>query len=191
MNLRPLVVAALSLSLLAAACGDSSSSDTTESTTTTTDATTTTSATTSTDADPDRVVAEGDAISVHYIGTLEGGEIFDASRERGSTLDFTVGAGQMIPGFDAAVRGMTAGEIKTVRLAPADAYRDRSEDLVVEVPLDQVPEGTQAGDELVSSNGQTVVVVEVRPDDDIVLLDLNHPLAGQFLTFEIEIISIG
>ena len=143
------------------------------------------------DAATGRLVEIGDTVSVHYIGTLDDGEIFDSSREREQTLDFVVGAGQMISGFDAAVRGMSVGEVKTVRLEPAEAYGERSDELIREVPLEQVPEGTQAGDELFTTDGRTVVVVEVVADDGVVLIDFNHRLAGQALTFEIEMVSIG
>ena len=132
---------------------------------------------------------EGDNVAVHYVGTLDDGSEFDSSRPRGATLDFTVGAGQMIAGFDEAVRGMAEGETKTVRLEPAEAYGEVNPELVIEVQSSQVPEGTQAGDVLVDpSTGRPVPVISV--EGDVVTLDLNHELAGQALTFEIEMVTI-
>ncbi len=134
------------------------------------------------------MVEAGDFVKVHYVGTLDDGEQFDSSRDRGATLDFTVGAGQMISGFDDAVRGMAVGELKTVRLAPADAYGERSEDLIIEIPSASLPEGTEVGQTLFTSSGQSVVVVSI--DGDTARIDTNHRLAGEFLTFEIEIVAI-
>ena len=135
------------------------------------------------------VAREGDSVAVHYIGTLDDGTEFDSSRPKGATLDFIVGAGQMIPGFDQAVQGMAEGETKTVRLEPGDAYGEINPEFVIEVQLSQVPEGTQAGDVLVDpTTGQPVPVISV--EGDVVTLDLNHRLAGQALTFEIEMVTI-
>ncbi|MFQ5555201.1 MAG: peptidylprolyl isomerase [Acidimicrobiia bacterium] len=188
------------LLLVAAACGDSSedaAAVTTSEAPATTAAAATTEAPASTqapattaapaggDAGP---VGDGQTISVHYVGTLDDGEQFDSSRDRGQPLTFVVGSGQMIPGFDAAVHGMVVGEIKTVRLDAADAYGERSDDFLIEARLDQIPAGTEAGDTLVSASGQSVTVLSI--EGDVVTLDTNHRLAGQDLTFEIEIVEI-
>lgn len=198
MNTRRLIIAIAVLGLLAAACG--SVTEGVETTTSTTaaeadDAPATTSVPADEDegtataaaADPDRVVGEGDLISVHYVGTLDNGEEFDSSRDR-DPLSFTVASGQMIVGFDEAVRGMKVGEVKIVRLTPTEAYGEKDPAALIEVPLDQVPEGTQAGDTLFSPQGQSVTVIEVKAD--VVVIDANHRLAGENLTFEIEIVSI-
>ncbi len=137
-------------------------------------------------ADPSRVVQPGDAISVHYVGTFDDGEQFDSSRDRGQPLAFVVAAGQMIPGFDLAVRGMTLGDVKTVRIEPVDAYGEWIESQVITVPIGDVPEGTAVGDELFAA-GQRFVVVAATPTE--VSLDGNHPLAGEALTFEIELVA--
>ena len=178
------------LALVAAACGDSAESsggdDPVGESTTSTTATTTTIQTTDGDG---LVVQEGDFVAVHYVGTLDDGTEFDASRPRGATLDFEVGAGGMIDGFDQAVRGMAQGEVKTVRIEPANAYGEVDPELIIEVQASQVPEGTQAGDTLVDPNtGRPVPVISV--EGDVVTLDLNHQLAGEALTFEIEMVSI-
>jgi FKBP-type peptidyl-prolyl cis-trans isomerase 2 len=132
-------------------------------------------------------VQPGDAISVHYVGTLDDGEEFDSSRRPGrQPLSFTVAAGQMIAGFDAAVQGMSLGEVKTVRIEAVDAYGEWSEDQVITVAIGDVPEGTAVGDELPSA-GRSFLVLEVTETE--VRLDANSDLAGEALTFEIELVS--
>ena len=134
------------------------------------------------------VVETGDNVSVQYTGTLDDGEVFD-SNVGGATLDFTVGAGQMIDGFDAAVVGMAVGETKTVRLEPAEAYGEYQDALIIEIDRASAPEDVATGQQLVDNRGSRVTVVEVR--DDVVVIDANHPLAGQALTFEIQIVAIA
>jgi peptidylprolyl isomerase len=135
----------------------------------------------------------GDTVAVHYTGTLDSGEVFDSSRDR-DPLEFTVGAGQVIPGFEQGVEGLAVGESREVRIEPTNAYGEAREDLVIEVPAAQVPEGMEP------EVGQQVQV-QVAPgeqriariadvSDDGVRLDLNHPLAGKTLTFEIELVSV-
>ena len=135
------------------------------------------------------VVEVGDQVEVHYVGTLDSGEQFDSSRDRGETLGFEVGAGQMIAGFDQAVRGMAVGEVKTVRLEAADAYGEPSDEFRQEVPLADLPEGVAVGDPLFTPQGQQVTVIEIN--GDVAVIDFNHPLAGEALTFEIEIVAIN
>jgi FKBP-type peptidyl-prolyl cis-trans isomerase 2 len=143
---------------------------------------------TSTPADPGRVAADGDTVVVHYRGTLDDGSEFDSSIG-GDPLTFEVGGGRVIQGFDDAVRGMAVGETKTVRIEPADAYGEYDPERVVEIPLSDLPEGVAAGDQLMSDQGMVVTVEEVL--DDTAVLDLNHSLAGEALTFEITLVSIG
>jgi FKBP-type peptidyl-prolyl cis-trans isomerase 2 len=134
-----------------------------------------------------RVANDGDQVSVHYRGTLDSGEEFDSSAG-GDPLEFEVGAGQVIAGFDDAVRGLAVGESRTVRIEPADAYGEHQPDLVIEVPASQAPPGLQPGDRVRMSSGQQAVVAEVTPER--VKIDANHPLAGQALTFEIELVAV-
>lgn len=176
---RAALVVAL-LALVAAACGDD---DATDSTPTAAETPATTSAPASTEG-----AAAGDTVSVHYIGTLPDGTEFDASRPRGATLDFEVGAGRMISGFDAAVVGMKVGDVKTVTLDPVDAYGEVNPDAIQEVPLEDLPEGIEVGVQLQTGDGRVVEVVEVR--ETTALLDFNHRLAGETLTFEIEMVAI-
>ena len=134
----------------------------------------------------DRSANDGDTVQVHYTGRLDSGEVFDSSRQR-EPLSFTLGDGQLIPGFEAAVSGLTAGESRTVRVEPGDAYGERRDDLVVQVAQEQAPDGLSPNDR-VQLGDQPAVVVDVT--DDHVVVDANHPLAGHALTFEIELVDI-
>ena len=140
-----------------------------------------------------RTVKDGDAITVHYTGRLESGEIFDSSQGR-SPLAFTVGTGQLVKGFDNAVLGMAVGEKKTVTLLPADAYGDRKDDLFVDLRKKHIPEGMDLEVGMVvelSDGGQNVIPALVQEiHDEFVRMDLNHYLAGKVLVFDIEIVSI-
>ncbi len=135
-----------------------------------------------------RRAQDGDSVSVHYRGTLDDGEVFDSSRERGTPLPFVLGSGQLISGFDDAVRGLAVGETITVRLTPDRAYGEVDPARVLEFPRDQAPPDLQVGDQVQLSSGAGATVVELT--DDTVTIDTNHQLAGKTLTFEIELISI-
>ena len=135
----------------------------------------------------------GDKVKVHYHGTLRTGETFDSSEGR-EPLEFTVGSGQVIKGFDEGVKGMSVGEKKTVEIPVGDAYGEKNEELIIEFPKAQFPAdmNPEVGQQLMMSNGSEqsfpVVIKEVK--DDSVLLDANHPLAGQDLVFDIELVEI-
>ena len=122
------------------------------------------------------------------MGTLDDGTQFDSSEGR-DPLSFTVGSGQVIGGFDEAVTGMTIGDSKTVRIPPEEAYGLRDDSAVVEVPITDLPDGVQAGDRLQASDGSVVEVASI--EDGQATIDFNHPLAGQALTFEITLVSVG
>ena len=136
---------------------------------------------------------EGDKVKVHYHGTLRSGEIFDSSQGR-EPLEFTVGSGQVIKGFDEGVKGMSIGEKKTVEIPVEDAYGEKSQELIIEFPKSQFPTdmNPEVGQQLMRSNGSgqsfPVTIKEVK--EDAVLLDANHPLAGQDLIFNIELVEI-
>lgn len=138
-------------------------------------------------------VKEGDIVKVHYTGKLVSGEQFDSSSGR-EPLEFTVGAGQMIKGFDAAMPGMNLGEKKTINIAAEDAYGLRSEEAIIEFPKENVPADMklETGMQLTLSNQQghpvPVVVVEVK--EAVIVLDANHFLAGKELVFDIELVEI-
>ena len=133
------------------------------------------------------VARDGDTVSVHYTGTLDDGEVFDSSTGR-APLTFTVGSGQVIAGFDRAVRGLSVGERTTARMEPDEAYGPIREEMVLDVPRADAPADLQVGDRAQLASGATMVVVAIT--DEIVRIDANHPLAGQALTFEIEVVAI-
>ena len=138
-------------------------------------------------------VKEGDLVRVHYTGTLVSGEKFDSSEGR-DPLEFTVGAGQMIKGFDAAMPGMTVGEKKTINIAPADAYGEKNEDAIIEFPANQVPADMklEIGMQLQLSDqaGNPIPVVVAEIKEDVIVFDANHFLAGKELIFDVELVEI-
>lgn len=137
----------------------------------------------------------GKKLRVHYRGTLDDGTQFDSSYDRGETLEFVCGAGQMIAGFDAAVVDMQEGEKKTVRIPAAEAYGERRDDLILTFPANQVPniEQINAGDKLFlqTPSGQPVPATVTKVDETGVVLDANHELAGKDLTFDIELVEVA
>lgn len=139
-------------------------------------------------------VKEGDVVKVHYTGKLTSGEQFDSSVDR-EPLEFVVGAGQMIKGFDAALPGMAIGEKKTINIPAEDGYGERSEEAIIPFPKENVPGDMklEPGMTLTLSNqdGQPVPVVVKEIKEDVVILDANHFLAGQELVFDIELVEIG
>ena len=139
-------------------------------------------------------VKVGDLVKVHYTGKLVNGEQFDSSVGR-EPLEFTVGAGQMIKGFDDAMPGMNLGEKKTINIAPEDGYGPRSEEAIIEFQKENVPADMvlEPGMPLTLSNqaGQPVPVIVVEVKDDLIILDANHFLAGQELIFDIELVEIA
>lgn len=135
-----------------------------------------------------RMPSNGETVSVHYTGTLDDGTQFDSSRG-GEPLTFELGAGQLIPGFERAVTGLGVGESTRVRLEPGDAYGEPMPELMLEVPAEHAPDGLSLGDRVMLGNGAQAVVVGIDPDT--VTVDANHPLAGQALTFDIELVSVS
>jgi len=136
----------------------------------------------------------GDTISVHYTGTLDDGTEFDSSHTRGETLTFQVGVGQMIPGFDAGVVGMTVGETKTINIPATEAYGERVTEAVQQIPKTSFPENFQfiVGQQVQGTgpNGENVTATVLTESDNEVTLDFNHPLAGKNLNFEVELVEI-
>ncbi len=138
-------------------------------------------------------VESGSTVQVHYKGTLKSGEIFDSSEGR-QPLEFVVGSGQVINGFDKAVRDMNVGDQKTVNIPVDDAYGQRTNEALVTIPRTEFPDDIQpeVGQELQMSDDQghvfPVIVAEVA--DDHVVLDANHPLAGEDLTFDITLVGM-
>ena len=139
------------------------------------------------------LIKEGHNVKVHYKGTLTDGTEFDNSKNIGTPLEFQVGSGQVIKGFDSAVQGMGLGEVKTFTLTPTDAYGDVNPEAIQEAPKTAFPPGFQfkIGEVVqgTAATGQPVVAKIISESTDSVVLDHNHPLAGENLTFEIEIIE--
>lgn len=138
-------------------------------------------------------IQTGNTVKVNYTGKLEDGTIFDSSLNEGrEPLEVTVGQGQLIKGFEDGLFDMSEGETKTIDIEPSEAYGDINIELINSVPKENVPEGVQEG-EMLQGNGPmgavNVKVVEVNEEN--VVLDANHPLAGKKLTFELEVVSIS
>lgn len=138
-------------------------------------------------------VKNGDTVKVHYHGRLEDGTTFDSSEGR-SPLEFEVGAGNVIKGFDEGVLGMQKGEKKTIHIPAEDAYGPSVPENVIEFPRTQFPQDMEpeAGMQLNlrSQDGQSFPVVITEIKDDVVILDANHPLAGKALIFDVEVVEI-
>ena len=135
----------------------------------------------------------GDKVKVHYRGRLEDGFEFDSSMG-GEPLVFVIGAGEVIPGFEDAATGMAVGELKTFTIAPENAYGPHRDELVVDMPRQYFPEDIvpEAGMQLklVDENGEEIPVIVLDVGEESVTMDANHPLAGQALTFDIELLEI-
>ncbi len=137
--------------------------------------------------------SKGDTVRIHYTGRLDDGTVFDSSEGR-DPLEFEVGAGQVIPGFDASVEGMEAGEEKTVTIPADEAYGPRNDQLVLHIPRDNLPPdlNPEPGQELVmqTADGQRFPVVVTAVGEDGIDVDANHPLAGKDLTFDIQLVEV-
>ena len=135
----------------------------------------------------------GDTVKVHYTGTLEDGSTFDTSLKR-EPLEFTLGEGGIIPGFEEAVKGMQVGQSKTVTIPVEEAYGQHRDDLLLVIQRDQLPEGMDPdiGQQLQmkQTDGRTTVVIVIDVSETTITIDANHPLAGKDLTFEIELVEI-
>ena len=135
----------------------------------------------------------GDTVRMHYSGSLADGTQFDSSAGR-EPLEFTLGSGQIIPGLDSAVTGMETGDKKQVVVEPSEAYGDRDPARVQAVPREQIPAdipvdpGTQL--QMQTPDGQAIPVIVTQATDTEVTIDANHPLAGQQLTFDVELVEI-
>lgn len=139
-------------------------------------------------------VKSGDTIKVHYHGKLTTGETFDSSEGR-EPLEFEVGSGMVIKGFDEGVTGMKVGDKKTINIPFLEAYGAKNPDMIIEMPKDRFPQdmSLEVGMPLAMSDGQgqqfQVSIVEIK--DEVVILDANHPLAGQDLIFDLELVEIA
>jgi len=140
-----------------------------------------------------REAQSGDRVKVHYTGTLDDGTVFDSSRE-GEPIEFELGSGEVIDGFDQAVIGLEEGASREVRLDPDEAYGQRSDDLVIDVDRDDLPEDLdpEVGQTLAveGADGEEMAAWVADVGEDAITVDLNHPLAGRSLTFEVELLEI-
>ncbi|TGU75113.1 peptidylprolyl isomerase [Geomonas terrae] len=144
---------------------------------------------------------EGDRVKVHYTGRLDDGTVFDSSEcgegECGhdhGPFEFTVGAGQVIPGFDAGVKGLAVGESKTIHIPVDEAYGERMEEMIAVVPRTELPPemNPEVGQQLevTQQDGQIFNVIVTEVTDESITIDANHPLAGQALNFDLKLVEI-
>lgn len=140
-------------------------------------------------------VKKDDKVKVHYTGKLNDGQVFDSSVERNEPIEFTVGQGQMIPGFENGVMGMEINEKKTVSIPPSEAYGEVNDELFQELPKDRLPEdlepkeGMALSAQMPDGSQRQLKVAEVKKES--IIVDANHPLAGKELNFEIEVVGIN
>ena len=139
-------------------------------------------------------VKKGDKIKVEYTGTLDDGTEFDSTEKHGQPLEFEVGSGQIIKGFDDAVEGMEMDQEKEINLKPEEAYGDHNPDLIKEIPRDKVPmDNVEVGMMLAMQlqNGQQIPAKVTEVTDSTVKVDLNHPLVGKNLNFKIKVVGVA
>lgn len=137
---------------------------------------------------------KGNKVKIHYTGTLADGTVFDSSKDR-DPLEFEIGSGQVIPGFDSAVTDMEVDEQKVVTIPAAEAYGERNDQMMIPMPKTQIPEGMEVKEgmmlQLMAPNGMPTQVTVAEIKEEEIILDANHPLAGKDLTFEIKLVSIA
>lgn len=138
------------------------------------------------------MIENGKIVDVHYTGKLNDGSVFDSSEGR-EPLRFEVGSGQIIPGFESAIMGKVVGDKVTVTISPSEAYGESREELFVSIPNERLPGEVQVGQvlEATSQDGRSSQVVVHEVNEDHVIINGNHPLAGKELVFDIEVVSIG
>ncbi len=137
------------------------------------------------------MIENGKLVKVHYTGKLENGTEFDSSLQR-DPLEFKVGTGQLIRGFESAIVEMSVGEKKTIKLTPEEGYGPVHESMVLTIPKSNVPSDVQIGAQLQAEgqNGEPVVFVVRQINEDNVVIDGNHPLAGKTLVFDVEVVDV-
>lgn len=140
-------------------------------------------------------IKKGDKVKIEYTGTLEDGTVFDSSEKHGQPLEFEVGSGKIIPGFENAVEGMEKDEEKEITLKPEEAYGEPNEQLIREIPRDQLPPDQEPKEGMVLAvglpTGQQIPARIIEVSEDKVKLDMNHPLAGKTLKFKIKVIEVS
>lgn len=138
-------------------------------------------------------IQDGDTIKIDYTGTLDDGTVFDSSENHDAPLEFTVGAGQVIPGFDEAVKGMEVGEEKEFRIEAVDAYGEPNPAMTQTVPKNMLQCDTEITEGMMimvgTADGQQMPAKITEVTDETLTLDMNHPLAGKALTFNIKVVE--
>lgn len=136
----------------------------------------------------------GDKVKIHYTGRLDDGRVFDSSKER-TPIELTVGEERLLPGFEEALTGMEPGDERTVKIPADRAFGPHRPELMLSVGRDELPEHIkpQVGQQLQmqQGNGEVAVVTVAEVSDEQVTIDANHPLAGQDLTFDLELVEVG
>ncbi len=139
------------------------------------------------------MIEKGQKVKIHYTGTLDDGKPFDSSAGR-DPLEFEMGAGMVIPGFESGVADMAVGEKKTINIVAAEAYGEKRDEMVMEFERANLPEDLEPeigmGLQMQGPQGQAIPVQITAVADETIMIDANHPLAGQNLTFELELIEV-
>lgn len=139
------------------------------------------------------MIENGQKVKIHYTGTLDDGNQFDSSAGR-DPLEFEMGAGMVIPGFESGVADMAVGEKKTINIVAAEAYGEKRDEMVMEFERANLPEDLEPeigmGLQMQGPQGQAIPVQITAVADETIMIDANHPLAGQNLTFELELIEV-
>jgi len=140
------------------------------------------------------MIEDGQKVKIHYTGTLDDGDQFDSSAGR-EPLEFEMGAGMVIPGFETGVKDMAVGEKKSIHIPSAEAYGEKREDMVMDFERSQLPEGLDPevgmGLQMQGPQGQPVPVQIIAVGEENITIDANHPLAGQNLNFELELVEVN
>jgi len=141
-------------------------------------------------------IEKGNKVKIEYEGSLDNGKVFDSSEKHGQPLEFVIGEGKVIPGFENAVIGMEKGQEKTVKIESKDAYGEKRPELMKKIPKTQLPKEAQDKVQpgmvlgMQTPQGQQIPVKVAEVGEDDITLDLNHPLAGQNLTFKIKVVGV-
>jgi FKBP-type peptidyl-prolyl cis-trans isomerase 2 len=141
-----------------------------------------------------KAAAAGSKVQIDYVGSFEDGRVFDASSRHGKPIEFVVGSGQVIPGFDTAVTGMKVGEEKTFRIEPKDGYGEHKDELVKILTRDKLPPEHEPKEGMVLvlglGNGVEIPALITKVNGQLVTIDMNHPLAGKALSFKIKLVGV-
>jgi FKBP-type peptidyl-prolyl cis-trans isomerase 2 len=140
-------------------------------------------------------VKKGSKVKIHYTGTLDDGTVFDSSENHGKPLEFEVGAGMVIPGFEKGILGMKKGEEKNIKIKPEDAYGNPNPGLVKKIPRQHLPPEPEPKKGMMlalrTPDGRQIPAIIAEVTDEDVTIDLNHPLAGKTLNFKIKVVEVS